>query len=278
MQKLFIALGLVVLAGVTNLSAQSVQLPSAEVYLEKWTRHHKEVNEICLTSSCGSSNSVSPNKRYLDWLYQKFDNGAVNKTCHTVNVSAPAYHSMSEIFEKFITTPAPSSAGYCQIFSSNDGGVTTTETTTTITGLAVPYQPSYGLLTRDVNQPNTPTPHYYNRFELRDNTLHSFKVSGGDANYSFTFKLPFYIREEQWDANMNMAPGPTVSASEIAFLSIPGANVMPSGDPSVPHCIVLTVPGGTGFRKYDITPAIARPYYVWGFGTPTLISVQPANP
>lgn len=268
------------LASVFGSTAQNVQLPSVEVYLEKWNRHHKEVNEFCLTSSCGSSNSVSPNKRFLDYEYQRFDNGAINKVRHTVNISAPAYHSMSEIFEKFITTPLPSSVGYMQIFSSSDGGVTTTESTTPINGLIIPYQMSYGRLTRTANQPNTPTPHYYNIFELIDSSITAFGVSGGDANYDFTFKLPFFVQEHTWDNLMEIVPGPggPVQASEISFLGLPNATVVGSGIPATPHAVIVVVQGGGPFRKIDVTPAIARPFYRWGFGTPTLINVTPRTP
>lgn len=64
---------------------------------------------------------------------------------------------------------------------------------------------------------------------------------------------------------------------EINFLGTPGIIVQNTATPGV--CVMIVkVNGGPGFRKLDITPSCARPYYEYGFQPPVLINVRPYNP
>lgn len=255
-----------------NLHAQTP--PGLTVFLERWERNFKPVNEVCIdTNICGAPNSTLPNKKTVNSLFERFDNGSTNKERTTVNVSAPVYHSQSTIKEKLITTINPSnSAGYMTITSSSNGGVTNSTSSFPITALDVGEQFAYGRLHADIyNAAGTAV----NKMESFESSKSTVGIQGGSENYEFTFLLPFQVVEKTWTPDGTLVTLGIVPASEITFLSGMERTVMDLGNGVC--AIMFKVIGGGGFRTHDITPACFRPYYQYSFLAPVLLEVKPVK-
>lgn len=264
------------LLSTTTAKAQGpIQPPTFGVFLQKFNRSHKPINEFCLNPNiCGAPNSSLPNKKTVDSLYEQFDNGSVNKVRTTVNVSAPVYHSTSTITESYITnTVTGQSAGTIKIVSSSDGGVTNTTSLFPLPSLSIGELSSYGRLSRDVTNAAATA---VNKIELIETSTSSLGIAGGTEGYEFTIILPFQVVEKTWDAQGNLVDVGVVSPVEITFLNGMARTVLDLGNGVCG--IMFKIIGGGGFRKHDITPACYRAYYHYGFLPPQLTSVRKLAP
>lgn len=250
--------------------------PELTTYVERFHRNHKPVNEFCLKPEiCGAPNSTLPNKRIVDSDFEQFDDGSVNKVRTTVNISAPAYHATSIITERFLTNALTGvAAGYLTVVSSNDGGVINSTSMFSLGSLEIGIMMSYGRLSRNVTNASGSA---VNKIELFESSSTSLGVTGGSEGYVFNYLIPFQVVEKTWDEQGELVNVGIVSPAEIHFITDGGSrNVIDLGNGV--SAIMVKIVGGGGFRKFDITPACFRPYYHYGFSTPSLLSTEKVKP